>query len=452
MVPTLRAHIGDFDEVWQQRAEEAKKAAIDAYHPNPEEVTDHFNTHVNKATQGSNSTRRSLGKYKGPCLATNPIDRCWRCHSNWARNRKRLANCVLGFGRKTVGGKYGKFYVVTDASDNDLVNPKPGTLRHAVIQPQPLWIIFARSMVIRLNEELIMTSHKTIDGRGASVHIAYGAGITIQFVRNVIIHGLHIHDIHAGSGGIIRDSLLHFGYRTASDGDGISIFGSSNVWIDHISMSNCKDGLIDVIQGSTAITISNNHFTHHNEVTRTMLMKKIYRSIGLECDECECDDNGDGMVQVMLFGASDSFLGDKIMQITVAFNHFGRGLVQRMPRCRWGFFHVVNNDYTHWLMYAIGGSQQPTIISQGNRFIAPPNLAAKEVTKRDYAGEDVWKQWTWRSEGDLMMNGAFFVKSGNPSKRRPFSKKDMITAKPGTFVTRLTRFSGALNCKRKQGC
>lgn len=84
-------------------------------------------------------------------------------------------------------------------------------------------------------------------------------------------------------------------------------------------------------------------------------------------------------IQVMLFGASDSYQGDSIMQVTVAFNHFGKGLVQRMPRCRWGFFHVVNNDYTHWLMYAIGGSQHPTIISQGNRFIAPPNPAARQV-------------------------------------------------------------------------
>ena len=81
----------------------------------------------------------------------------------------------------------------------------------------------------------------------------------------------------------------------------------------------------------------------------------------------------------MLFGASDSYSGDSVMQITVAFNHFGQGMVQRMPRVRWGFVHVVNNDYTHWIMYAIGGSQHPTIISQGNRFIAPPNLAAKEV-------------------------------------------------------------------------
>ena len=85
------------------------------------------------------------------------------------------------------------------------------------------------------------------------------------------------------------------------------------------------------------------------------------------------------VMQVMLFGASDSYDGDNIMQITLAFNHFGKRLVQRMPRCRYGFVHVVNNDYTHWEMYAIGGSKHPTIISEGNRFIAPDNTNAKEV-------------------------------------------------------------------------
>lgn len=82
---------------------------------------------------------------------------------------------------------------------------------------------------------------------------------------------------------------------------------------------------------------------------------------------------------MILLGASDTYERDKLMQVTVAFNHFGKELIQRMPRCRWGFFHVVNNDYTHWKMYAIGGSMHPTIISQGNRFIAPDDPKAKEV-------------------------------------------------------------------------
>ncbi|KAJ7953760.1 Pectate lyase [Quillaja saponaria] len=416
IIPTLHANIYEFDEYWQQRAKQAREAALKAYDPDPLGVVGNVTSQIAEDIISTNSTRRNLKAIRGPCRATNPIDRCWRCDRNWANNRKRLADCVQGFGRKTIGGKNGPFYVVTDSSDNDMVNPKPGTLRHAVIQKGPLWIIFAQSMTIRLNQELIMTGDKTIDGRGVIVQIAYGAGITIQFINNVIIHGIKVHHIVVGSGGSIRDAADHVGFRTQSDGDGISIFGSTNVWIDHISMSRCFDGLIDAIMGSTAITISNCHFTQHNEV--------------------------------MLFGASDGYSKDKIMQITVAFNHFGQGLVQRMPRCRWGFFHVVNNDYTHWLMYAIGGSMHPTIISEGNRFIAPPNPNAKEVTNRNYAQESEWKNWLWRSRDDLLMNGAIFRESGPKVKGRgPFSRLDMITAKPGTMVRRLTRYAGALNCR-----
>lgn len=213
-----------------------------------------------------NTTRRQLGKYVGPCTATNPIDKCWRCKKNWAAKRKRLAKCALGFGRKTTGGAKGRYYVVYDASDRDLLNPRPGTLRHAVIQKEPLWIIFSRSMIITLQQELLVTSDKTIDGRGVHVRIAYGAGITVQFAKNVIIHGLHIHNIRPKSGGMIRDSTQHFGFRGQSDGDGICVFGSALVWLDHLSMRECTDGLIDVVEGSTAVTISNCHFTHHNDV------------------------------------------------------------------------------------------------------------------------------------------------------------------------------------------
>ncbi|KAH0664330.1 hypothetical protein KY284_029261 [Solanum tuberosum] len=419
MVFSIEANIGEFDEVWRTRATQANKNAKESYNPHPEKVAANLNKHVHRSEEGSNSTRRDLHKYNGPCVATNPIDRCWRCDPHWAKNRQKLADCVLGFGHHTTGGKGGKIYIVTDPGDNDMVNPKPGTLRHAVIQPGPLWIIFAHHMVIKLNQELIMTGDKTIDARGQQVHITGGASLMLQYINNVIIHGLHIHDIKSGNGGLIRDSINHYGFRTRSDGDGISIFGSTNIWIDHVSMSNCDDGLIDAVQASTAITISNCHFTHHNDV--------------------------------MLFGASDSYKQDAILQITLAFNHFGQGLIQRMPRVRWGFVHAVNNDYTHWIMYAIGGSQHPTILSQGNRFIAPPNPNAKEVTKRDYSPESVWKNWVWRSQGDLMMNGAFFVESGNRNHKF-MTGPDMIHPRAGSDAGRLTRFSGSLNCIEGKPC
>lgn len=284
-----------------------------------------------------NSTeRRKLGFFS--CGTGNPIDDCWRCDPNWQRNRKRLADCGIGFGRNAIGGRDGKFYVVTDPRDDDPVNPKPGTLRHAVIQDKPLWIVFKRDMVIQLKQELIMNSFKTIDGRGVNVHIANGACITIQFVTNVIIHGLHIHDCKPTGNAMVRSSPTHFGWRTMADGDAISIFGSSHIWVDHNSLSHCADGLVDAVLGSTAITISNNHFTHHNEVlllfTVVFLFPLCLASLFplLLHHDLSCYLIISLQIQVILLGHSDSYTRDKLMQVTIAYNHFGEGLIQRMPR------------------------------------------------------------------------------------------------------------------------
>ncbi|KAG6393059.1 hypothetical protein SASPL_147289 [Salvia splendens] len=392
-----------------------------------EGVEEYFNEHavddpeevarmVEMATRNS-TKRRKLGFFS--CGTGNPIDDCWRCDPNWQRNRRRLADCGIGFGRNAIGGRDGRYYVVTDAGDDNPVNPRPGTLRHAVIQDEPLWIVFKRDMVITLKQELIMNSFKTIDGRGANVHIANGACITIQFVTNVIIHGLHIHDCKPTGNAMVRSSPSHYGWRTMADGDAISIFGSSHIWVDHNSLSNCADGLVDAVMGSTAITISNNYFTHHNEV--------------------------------ILLGHSDSYMRDKSMQATIAFNHFGEGLIQRMPRCRHGYFHVVNNDYTHWEMYAIGGSAEPTINSQGNRYLAPVNPFAKQVTKRLDTAASKWKSWNWRSEGDLLLNGAYFTPSGAGASAS-YARASSLGAKSSSMVGTITSGAGALGCRLGRKC
>uniref|UniRef100_A0A0E0PTF3 Pectate lyase n=1 Tax=Oryza rufipogon TaxID=4529 RepID=A0A0E0PTF3_ORYRU len=314
-------------EYWEKRAEEARSFNRAAYVSDPVATLNRFNADVLRAT-----TRRSLARYTGPCMATNPIDRCWRCRDDWATDRKRLARCVRGFGHRTVGGAAGKIYVVTDASDDEMVIPRKGTLRYGVIQDRPMWIVFARDMIIQLRQELIVNHNKTIDGRGAQVHIT-GAQITLQGVQHVIIHNVHIHHSVPHGGGMIRDSKRHYGLRTRSDGDGISIMSSSNIWIDHVSMSNCSDGLIDA----------------------------------------------------------------------------------------------------------------------GNRFIAPDDLNAKEVTKREYTPYDEYKEWVWKSQGDVMMNGAFFNESGGQNERS-YDQLDFIPAKHGKYVGQLTKFAGTLNCHVGMPC
>lgn len=46
MAQRVMANIAEFDEIWQQRAKEAPKNAMEAYQSNPEEVTEHLNRHV----------------------------------------------------------------------------------------------------------------------------------------------------------------------------------------------------------------------------------------------------------------------------------------------------------------------------------------------------------------------------------------------------------------------
>ncbi|KAI7749855.1 hypothetical protein M8C21_027520 [Ambrosia artemisiifolia] len=363
-------------------------------HPNPEAVVQEVQRRLNVSIY-----RRQMVDTGGGCLTGNPIDDCWRCDPNWSNKRQRLADCAIGFGKSAFGGKGGKIYVITDSSDHDVVNPTPGTLRHAVLQTEPLWIVFSSNMVIKLKHELIVNSYKTIDGRGA----------------NVAITGGGVYDCKPSGNVNIRSSPTHVGFRGKSDGDGISISGSRNIWIDHCSLSHCTDGLIDAVLGSTGITISNSYFTHHNEV--------------------------------MLMGHDDGYMPDKGMQVTFAFNHFGRGLIQRMPRCRHGYFHVVNNDFTEWKMYAIGGSADPTINSQGNRYIAPPNADSKEVTKRVDTDEGSWSGWNWRTDGDIMVNGAFFVPSGD-GLSAIYAKASSYEAKSAAMVTQLTKYAGVFGGPR----
>ncbi|KAK9061291.1 hypothetical protein SSX86_018471 [Deinandra increscens subsp. villosa] len=380
-------------------------------HPNPESVVQEVQRRLNVSIY-----RREMSDTTGAgCLTGNPIDDCWRCDPNWSNKRQRLADCAIGFGKSALGGKNGQIYVITDSSDHDVVNPSPGTLRHAVLQTEPLWIVFSSNMLINLKHELIVNSFKTIDGRGANVAVTGGGCITLQYVSNVIIHNIRVFDCKPSGNTNIRSSPTHVGWRGRSDGDGISISGSRNIWIDHCSLSHCTDGLIDAVLGSTAITISNSYFTRHNEV--------------------------------MLMGHDDGYMPDKGMQVTFAFNHFGKGLIQRMPRCRHGYFHVVNNDFTEWKMYAIGGSADPTINSQGNRYIAPPDANSKEVTKRVDTDEGNWSGWNWRTDGDIMVNGAFFVPSGD-GMSAIYAKASSYEPKSAALVTQLTKYAGVFGGPR----
>ncbi|ONI09957.1 hypothetical protein PRUPE_4G020600 [Prunus persica] len=283
-----------------------------------------------------------------PKTTINVVDLCLSSNSNWATNRRTLANWAVGFGQDV----------------DDHVNPQPGSLRYGVIETQRLWIVFAKDMVITLKNKLIMNSFKTIDGRGAKVEIAYGPCITV-------------------------------GHRRGCDGD-----ATSHVWVDHCFLARSSDGLIDVTHASTAVTITDNYFSQHDKV--------------------------------MLLGHNDNFSADEGMKVTIAFNRFGAGLIERMPR------------YDEWKMYAVGGSANPTIFSEGNYFIAPETAYAKQATKRESRGR--WNNWICSK---MVL---FFVQSGYGSCYPLYSKTQSFKVLDGSMVPALTSSAGPLRCFVGKAC
>ncbi|PSR96497.1 Pectate lyase [Actinidia chinensis var. chinensis] len=346
----------------------------------------------------------------------NVIDRCWRSDPLWRHHRQRLARCSVGYAGKMTNniGPGVTCYRVTDNGD-DPMNPKPGTLRYGATQIRgKVWITFPKDMNIKLHRPLLVSSFTTIDGRGAHVNIAGGACITLLGVTDVIIHGLRIHNCQTQETVEVMGPEGHIIRIDYPDGDAISVISSTKVWIDHNTLYDCGDGLVDVTHGSTDVTISNNWFRTHD--------------------------------MVMLLGHDDGYVQDQHMRVTVAFNYFGPDCDQRMPRVRYGFAHVVNNLYQGWGLYAIGGSMNPSVRSEANLFIAP-DAGRKEITwkLRGKGGSD----WNFASTNDVLENGAVFTQTGDVGLEPHYNRTQAFRIGDATSVRSLTWSAGALSCLKR---
>ncbi|KAI4327543.1 hypothetical protein L6164_019992 [Bauhinia variegata] len=351
----------------------------------------------------------------------NAIDNCWRWNPEWRRHRQQLATCSVGYAGK-MSNNIGKgliHYKVTDPSDNPII-PKPGTLRYgaSVIQGK-VWITFQRDMHIKLQRPLLISSFTTLDGRGVNVHIADNACLLIFKTSNIIIHGLRIHHCKPqGPGSVMgpEGKVIPLGHV---DGDAIRLVTASKIWIDHNTLYDCQDGLLDVTRGSTDVTISNNWFREQNKV--------------------------------MLLGHDDGYIRDRNMKVTVVYNHFGPQCSQRMPRIRHGYAHVANNLYMGWVQYAIGGSKAPSLKSEANLFIAPKS-GSKEVTWRKGNPEENVETWEFYSARDVFENGAFFRETKSVGAKPNYNQEQIFKVVDAKYVRSLTKSSGALRCSRTSRC
>jgi pectate lyase len=238
--------------------------------------------------------------------------------------------------------------------------------------------------------EVKLLPNTTIIGVGATASLPNG-WFKISNVDNVIVRNIKVTnpcdltpkwDSGDGAG------------NYNSEFDGMTIDGSTHVWIDHLSFTDaprtddklplgnkdkngvvkrvqCHDGALDVKNASDFVTISNTVFEQHEKN--------------------------------MLVGQSDTKTTDEGHQTISFIGNLYRNVGSRSPRVRFGMVHVANNyfvgsktDPVYPHSYSIGTGLMSKIISENNVFditgaaagsctdvVKNPNTANPEGTLKD---------------------------------------------------------------------
>jgi pectate lyase len=174
---------------------------------------------------------------------------------------------------------------------------------------EPMYIIVEGTLS---GDSVDVNSNKTIIGAGAGATLD-GIMLSMKGKSNIIIRNL-----------TIKNAL-----------DGIATRGTHHVWIDHLDVSNCGDGLIDITNESDYHTVSWTRFSDHH---KTMLLNS-----GTSKPEDADDLN------------------------TTLHHNWWDGSDTRNPRAGYGDIHVFNNMYNN-NDYGIGLHSQCMVLSENNYF------------------------------------------------------------------------------------
>lgn len=69
------------------------------------------------------------------------------------------------------------------------------------------------------------------------------------------------------------------------------------------------------------------------------------------------------------------------------------------------------------------------------------------MTKRVDTKEGDWEGWNWRTDGDVLVNGAYFVPSGQGLSAQ-YSKASSVEPKSAAMIDQLTMTAGVLGGPR----
>ncbi len=212
-------------------------------------------------------------------------------------------------------------------------------------------------------------SNATLVGMGDGAQLKHGM-LLLDRVDNVIIRNISFSDAYDYFPA--WDPKDNANGEWNSEYDNVSLRGATHIWIDHCSFHDGEradqfarvalgrrlqhhDGLLDITQQSNHITVSWNHFRHHDKTT--------------------------------LVGSSDNQLLDK-SKLKVTFHHnFYEDIKERAPRVRFGEVHIYNNLYVgandgaYAFGYSLGVGINSRIYSERNVWETPTDIGASRLTR-----------------------------------------------------------------------
>lgn len=184
----------------------------------------------------------------------------------------------------------------------------------------------AGSKTTKGGDRVVPTADKSFLGLpGATIKGGFDIKVSNIVIRNVAVWGPGANDIDG-------NDPIH-----------IEGTGAKNIWIDHCLVSDGQDGNLDITNSATNVTVTWTKFS--------------YSALSSNHQYCN------------LIGSSATKTADTVIKVTMAWNWWADGVVERMPRVRFGKVHVVNNLVkTNTSNYAVRAGQAANILVEKNLF------------------------------------------------------------------------------------
>jgi pectate lyase len=187
-----------------------------------------------------------------------------------------------------------------------------------------------------LTGEFELGSNKTVEGANANITINGSlsfSGTTTTTLSNLIVRNLRVNAVTSGE-------------------DGMDIRFAHHVCVHHCEFIDGPDGNLDVVSEANYVTIAYNKFRY----------TAAWRPLPGETATNHRFSN--------LVGSSNTTEADRgKLKVTFHHNWWAEGVIERMPRVRFGDVHVFNNYYSSMgNSYCVAGGKEARLVVENNFF------------------------------------------------------------------------------------